>query len=65
MLFRTIHDIALMIDREHAGRKLGPSAGALDSQTIWSGATNSAAMPLGSHDPCRRGKRLAAQKRYA
>ncbi len=34
MLFRTIHDIALMVDRERAGRKAGPSAGVIDSQTV-------------------------------
>lgn len=33
MLFRTIHDIALMIDREQTGREASPSAGVLDSQT--------------------------------
>ena len=27
MLFRTIHDIALMMDRERAGREASPSAG--------------------------------------
>lgn len=32
-LFRTIHDVALMIDRERAGRS-EPSAAILDSQTI-------------------------------
>ena len=34
MLFRTIHDIALMIDRERAGREASPSAGVADSQTV-------------------------------
>ncbi len=34
MLFRTIHDIAVMIDRERAGREASPSAGVLDSQTV-------------------------------
>lgn len=33
-LFRTIHDVALMIDRERVGREASPSAGALDSQSI-------------------------------
>lgn len=33
-LFRTIHDIALMIDREQAGRDASPSGGILDSQTV-------------------------------
>jgi transposase len=34
MLFRTIHDIALMMDREGAGREASPSAGVIDSQTV-------------------------------
>ena len=33
LLFRTIHDVALMIDREQAGREAGPG-GVLDSQTV-------------------------------
>jgi transposase len=34
MLFQTIHDIALMMDRERAGREASPSAGVVDSQTV-------------------------------
>ena len=34
LLFQTIHDVALMLDREQAGREASPSAGALDSQTV-------------------------------
>ena len=34
MLFRTIHDIARMLDRERVGREASPSAGVLDSQTV-------------------------------
>jgi putative transposase len=34
LLFRTIHDIAVMIDRERAGREASPSAGVVDSQTV-------------------------------
>ena len=34
-LFRTIHDVELMIDRERAGREASPtSAGVIDSQSI-------------------------------
>lgn len=33
-LFATIHDLALMLDRQCAGRTEAPSAGALDSQTV-------------------------------
>ena len=34
MLFRTIHDIALMTDREQVRREASPSAGVADSQTV-------------------------------
>jgi putative transposase len=34
LLFRTIHDVALMIDRERSGREVSPSAGIIDSQSI-------------------------------
>jgi putative transposase len=34
LLFRTIHDIALMMDRERARREPSPSAGVIESQTI-------------------------------
>lgn len=34
MLFRTIHDVALMLDRERAGREASPEGGVLDSQPL-------------------------------
>ena len=34
MLFRSIHNIAVMIDREREGRGASPTAGVLDSQTV-------------------------------
>jgi putative transposase len=34
MLFRTIHDVASMLDRERAGREANPEGGVLDSQTV-------------------------------
>ena len=34
LLFRTIHDTALMLDRERTGRAAPPRAGVLDSQTV-------------------------------
>ena len=33
-LFQTIHDVALMVDREWAGRKASPSAAVIDSQSV-------------------------------
>ena len=32
--FRTVHDVALMLDREAAGREASPTGGVLDSQTV-------------------------------
>jgi transposase len=34
MLFQTTHDIAVMMDRERAGREASPSAGIIDGQTV-------------------------------
>jgi putative transposase len=34
LLFQTIHDVALMLDRERSGREASPSGGILDSQTV-------------------------------
>ena len=34
LLFNTIHDIALMVDRERTGREASPSAAVIDSQSV-------------------------------
>jgi transposase len=34
LLFQPLHDVALMLDREQAGREASPTAGAIDSQTV-------------------------------
>jgi transposase len=34
LLFRTIHDITLMMDRERAGREASPTGAVLDSQSV-------------------------------
>jgi transposase len=34
LLFQTIHDIAVMLDRERIGREASPGGGILDSQTV-------------------------------
>jgi putative transposase len=34
LLFRTLHDVALMLDRERAGREASPFAGVIDSQSV-------------------------------
>jgi putative transposase len=56
MLFRTIHDVALMLDRERAGRAASPEGGVLDSQTVKA----SAAKERGFDG----GKRMVGRKRH-
>jgi hypothetical protein len=34
LLFRTVHDIMLMLDREQHGREANPKAGVVDSQAV-------------------------------
>ena len=34
LLFQTVHDVMLMLDREQAGRETSPTAGVVDSQTV-------------------------------
>jgi len=34
LLFRTIHGVTLMLDREHEGREQSPTVGVMDSQSI-------------------------------
>ena len=58
LLFRTIHDIALMLDRERVGREASPSAAVLDSQ---SAKTAEAGGPRG-YDA---GKKVKGRKRHA
>lgn len=33
LLFQTLHDVALMLGREQAGREVSPAAGVIDSET--------------------------------
>lgn len=55
-LFRTIHDVALMIDRERAGREASPSAGVIDSQTIKA--------PMAGERGFDAGKKIVGRKRH-
>src|SRR5919107_2679457 len=34
LLFQTLHDVALMLDRERSGREASPTAGVIDSQSV-------------------------------
>lgn len=50
MQFRTIHDIALMMDRERAGREASPSAGVVQSDGESTGAWRPARLRRGQED---------------
>lgn len=56
MLFRTIHDVALMLDRERVGREASPEGGVLDSQTVKA--------PAAKERGFDGGKRMAGRKRH-
>ena len=56
LLVRTIHDVALMLDREAAGREASPRGGVLDSQTVKAPF----AEPRGDDG----GKRIVGRKRH-
>jgi putative transposase len=40
-MFQTIHDVALMLDRERAGREASPTGGVVDSQSVMTRARRS------------------------
>jgi putative transposase len=56
LLFRTIHDLALMLDRERAGREASPSGGVLDSQTVKA--------PFAQTRGFDEGKKIVGRKRH-
>ena len=55
-LFQTIHDLALMVDRERAGREASPSAGVIDSQSVKA--------PQGETRGYDAGKKIVGRKRH-
>jgi transposase len=56
LLFRTIDDLALMLDREAAGREASPAGGVLDSQTVKA--------PFSEVRGCDGGRRVVGRKRH-
>ncbi len=56
-LFQTIHDLALMCDRERAGREVSPSAGVIDSQSVKAPAA-------GARRGYDAGKKVLGRKRH-
>jgi transposase len=58
LLFQTIHDVALMLDRERNGREASPSGGVLDSQSVKAPAAAKAARGYDA------GKKIVGRKRH-
>ena len=56
LLFRTIHDVALMMDRERQGREASPTAGVIDSQTVKAPSAKARGFDAG--------KKIAGRKRH-
>lgn len=56
-LFRTIHDLALMLDRESVGREASPTGGVIDSQTV-------KAQAPGAQRGYDAGKKIVGRKRH-
>ena len=56
LLFRTIHDVALMIDRERSGREASPTAGVIDSQSVKA--------PAAKKRGYDAGKKIVGRKRH-
>jgi len=56
LLFRTIHDVALMLDRERQGREASPTAGVIDSQSVKA--------PAAKQRGYDAGKKIVGRKRH-
>ena len=56
LLFQTIHDVALMLDRERAGREASPTGGVLDSQSVKA--------PTAKERGFDGGKKITGRKRH-
>ncbi len=56
LLFRTIHDVALMLDRARDGREESPSAGIVDSQSVKA--------PMAQPRGFDAGKKIVGRKRH-
>jgi putative transposase len=55
-MFQTIHDVALMLDREHVGREASPTGEAVDSQSVKA--------PEAKTRGYDEGKKIAGRKRH-
>ncbi|GEO14403.1 hypothetical protein MAE02_20990 [Microvirga aerophila] len=46
LLFQTLRDVDLMLDRERSGRQAGPTAGRVDSQMVKAPAAQAVAVTM-------------------
>ena len=62
LLFQTVHDVMLMLDREQAEREASPTAGVVDSQTVKAPSAPGG----GGYDAAKRtkGRKLPDQKGF-
>lgn len=57
LLFRTVHEVALMLDRENAEREASPTGGVTNSQAIKA--------PFATASEYHGGKKIVGRKRHA
>src|SRR6202162_5715956 len=57
-MFQTIHDVALMLDRERVGREASPTGGVVDSQSVKAPEAKTRGEDTGKNIVCRTGRCL-------
>jgi transposase len=64
LLFRTIHDVALMLDREAAGREASPTGGVLGDRGPAEGHSQTVKAPFAEMRGFDGGQKIAGRKRH-
>jgi transposase len=64
LLFRTIHDVALMLDREAAGREASPTGGVLGDRRSAEGHSQTVKAPFAAERGYDGAKRIVGRKRH-
>lgn len=64
LLFRTIHDVALMLDREAAGREASPTGGMLGGRRSAEGHSQTVKAPVAEVRGFDGGRRIVGRKRH-
>jgi glucose-6-phosphate dehydrogenase assembly protein OpcA len=63
-LFQTIHDVALMLDRERVGREASPTGGVIDSQSVKAPEAKTRGYDAGKNAVDDAGARAQAGQRF-